>query len=148
LDRLIVPAPGRVRALPGDPDTSPNGDKALGRLLKYIPAEVISGYMTLGGLLQAANSSSPLYPVASWSLLVLGTIVTPLYLWRVGNPKGIQWVHLPISTISFVLWAYALGGPFESVQFVHGIKYERWFATFVAGAFTWVIALVWKPSTP
>jgi hypothetical protein len=57
----------------------------------------------------------------------------------------VQWVQIPISTVSFVLWAYALGGPFESVQIITGVPYEKWFATFVAGVFTWVIALVWKP---
>ena len=154
MNRLIVPAPPRVRSvrgaqladIPKAAGADAAGDKVVVRLLKYIPAEVISGYMTLGGLLQAADHASPLYFLASWFLVALGTVVTPLYLIRVGRPKGLQWLHIPISTVSFMLWAYALGGPFESVQIIAGVPYEKWFATFVAGAYTWAIALVWSPA--
>jgi hypothetical protein len=143
MDRLIVPfkPQGRAKAA-GESDA----DKAIGRLIKYIPAEIISGYMLLSGLVQSASASSPLRTPSSWTIVALGVVLTPFYLWKVGRPSGVRWWQLPISTVSFLLWAYALGGPFEKVELVIGYPYEKWFATLLAGAFSWVVALVWKPT--
>ncbi len=143
MDRLIVPfkTTGRARAA-----SESDGDKAIQRLIKYIPAEIISGYMLLSGLVQAASTSSPWRLPSSWALVIIGVVLTPIYLWKVGRPSGVSWWQLPISTVSFLLWAYALGGPFEKVELIPGYPYEKWFAAFLAGAFSWVIAVVWKPT--
>ncbi len=152
MNRLIVPRVPVARR--GEKDLKKSAQKevkesgeeqVIGRLIKYIPAEIISGYMLLSGIAQAAGASSPLQAPAQWGLVVVGAVLTPFYLWRVGNPKGVQWWHLLISTVSFVLWTYALGGPFTTVK-VFGYGYESWFATLVAGAFSWGIALVWTPT--
>jgi len=140
MQRLIVPRPAAARATA---TSESDADRALSRLVKYIPAEVISGYMLFSGLIGQDQSSS-LRLKAAWGLFWLGLLLTPLYLWRVGKPRGPQWWHLPISTVSFALWAYALGGPFERSP-VLGLGYEKWFAGLLAGAFSWIIALVWDP---
>jgi hypothetical protein len=141
MNRLIIPRPARSRA--GAVSDS-DADRAAGRLVKYIPAEIISGYMLLSGIATAASQTSNLRMAAAWGLFWLGFVLTPLYLWKVGKPTGVQWWHLPISTISFALWAYALGGPFETSKLL-GYGYEKWFAAFLAGAFSWAIALIWSP---
>jgi len=142
MDRLIIPRPpaGRATAI-GESDA----DKAVARLIKYIPAEIISGYMLLSGIVEGAAQTSPLRSLAAWALVGLGTIMTPAYLWKVGRPTGVQWWQLPISTVSFLLWVYALGGPFKTVVLVPGYPYEAWFAALLAGAFSWAVALVWRP---
>jgi hypothetical protein len=139
--RLIIPRPSATRARAA---SESDADRAIGRLVKYIPAEIISGYMLLSGIVTAASQTSNLRIPAAWGLFWLGFLLTPLYLWKIGKPTGVQWWHLPISTISFALWAYALGGPFETSNFL-GYQYEKWFAAFLAGAFSWVIALIWNP---
>jgi len=100
--------------------------------------------MLLSGIVTAASPASNFRPLAAWALFWVGLLLTPFYLWRIGHPTGAQWWHLPISTLSFALWAYALGGPFETSN-LFGYGYEKWFAAFVAGAFSWAIALVWNP---
>jgi hypothetical protein len=122
-----------------------DADQAIGRLVKYIPGEVISGYMLFSGLVAGAAQTSPLRPFAGWLIFALGLAFTPLYLWKLGRPTGVQWWQLPISTLSFALWAYALGGPFLTVN-IFGFAYESWFAALLAGLFSWGIALVWKPT--
>lgn len=142
MDRLVVPypAPGRASAV-----SDTDADKALGRLVKYIPAEVLSGYLFLSGLIGAAGPQSNLRTPGAWLLFVVGLVLTPVYLWKIGKPIGVQWWHLPISTISFVLWAYALGGPFASLEIIPGYPYESWFAALLAGIYSWIVPVVWKP---
>ena len=143
MDRLIIPrsSPRRARAL-----GESNEDQAIGRLVKYIPAEIISGYMLLAGLIDGASQTSSLRMPTAWGLFILGLILTPVYLWRIGRPVGVQWWQLPISTVSFALWVYALGGPFKMTELVPGYPYESWFATFLVGAYSWGISLVWTPT--
>jgi hypothetical protein len=156
VNRLIVPypppsRPGRSGAIaeiapvPGQP--SP--DNAAERLIKYIPSEVISTYVLLLGLIDAAAQTSPLRLPAAWGVFLLGLIMTPIYLIGVYKPRGAQWWHPVLSTVSFAAWAYALGGPFRMGRpWIEGYPYESWFAALVAGAVSWVIALVWKPQEP
>jgi hypothetical protein len=121
-------------------------DNAINRLLKYIPAEIISGYMVFAGIVDAASKESALRRPAAWGIFFLGLALTPIYLWKVGRPTGVRWWQLPISTVSFALWAYALGGPFKLGEpFMQQYAYEGWFAALAAGAFSWGVALVWKP---
>jgi hypothetical protein len=132
----------RAQGVSGD-----GGDSATQRLIKYIPAEIISGYMLLGGMTDAPKDSG--YQLgAAWGIFWLGVVLTPLYLWKVGHPRGVQWWQLPISTVAFVLWACALGGPFRmSGQFLPGYRYEDWLAALLAGAYSWIVALVWTPTS-
>ncbi len=37
-------------------------------------------------------------------------VLTPIYLWRVGSVTNI--IQLVVTTISFIVWVYTLGGPF------------------------------------
>ena len=68
------------------------------------------------------------------------------YLSNDPQVSKVQRWHLLISTISFALWAYALGGPFKiGKPILAGYPYEAWFASLLAGAYSWVVAYVWDP---
>jgi hypothetical protein len=143
MQRLISPYPPKTRAVAVSKSAP---DQAISRLIKYIPTEIISGYMLLSGIVDAASQSSNLRIPAAWLFFILGLMLTPLYLWKTGKPEGVQWWHLVISTASFALWAYALGGPFRmGPAWIEGYPYESWFAAALAGGFTWAVALAWKP---
>lgn len=144
MNRLIVP-----KTLAHHPlaPAAAGHDDAIARLVKYVPAEVIAGYTLFSGIVSGAAKGSPLEDTARWLVFASGVLLTPLYLWKTGKPRGVQWWHLPISTVSFVVWAYALGGPFVGVQIL-GHAYESWFAALLAGLFSWGIALVWNPTEP
>jgi hypothetical protein len=141
--RLIVPFPPPGRATAASESVA---DKVVGRLIKYIPAEIISTYALLSGIVDGASRASPLRELAAWGIFGLGVVLTPIYFWQAYQPRGVQRWQLLISTISFVFWAYALGGPFTMGPPLLGqYAYEGWFATLSAGAFSWAVAWAWKP---
>lgn len=89
--------------------TPPDGYKE--RLLKYIPAEVVTAYMALRGIVTGTRANSS--QIAIWVIVGIGVIGTIVYLRRsmtVPNNKQIF-----ISTIAFLIWAIAMGEPFVSL---------------------------------
>lgn len=145
MKRLVVPVRVSSRAKGVAATGEDSGDDVTTRLLKNVPAEIISTYMVLMGLLTAAPDASPMKRPAGIALVVLGAVLTPVYLRRVGGkPSREQMPQYPIATVSFVLWAYALGWPFTTFK-IFGLPHESWFATLIAGAFSWIVAIVWQP---
>jgi hypothetical protein len=87
----------------------PTKDGYFDRLFKYIPAELVAGYIFVLGVLKQLTDDGEI-KVFQWSLFVIFSILTPLYLWRVQKVLKLQ-QHV-ISLLSFIVWAFALGGPF------------------------------------
>jgi hypothetical protein len=80
-------------------------DKYWDRLLKYIPGETISLYVTLGGLLA---SRADISNKVNGALFLVCLIGTPVYLAL--GPKVTKAGQLFISTLAFGIWALATGG--------------------------------------
>jgi len=112
-------AGGNARALE-TAVTPPNVDQYKDRLLKYIPAEVVALYVTTAGVIEGSADGFP-KTAALWVVFFIGVVATPLFLRRVlGVSKSQQ---LTISTLGFLVWVFALGGPFEKIiehQSVYG----------------------------
>lgn len=87
----------------------PSKDGYFDRLFKYIPAELVAGYIFVNGTVKQITDQSSA-EVLHWILFTAFWILTPLYLWRVQKVKKIQ-QHI-ISLLSFIVWVFALGGPF------------------------------------
>lgn len=104
---MNVPAdtPTGTKQLPSKPDDYTS------RLLKYIPAEVITLYLTLTSILRSSMDTGQ---ALEWFAFAIGTIATPLYLWRLQKVHKV--VQLTLSTGAFIVWAFALGGPFANVS--------------------------------
>jgi len=83
----------------------------LDRLLKMIPAEVISLYLVGSGLIPGDQSTV----LVIWGLICLaGVVVIRAYgTADVQNALPTDWVHVAISSIAFVIWVYSMGGPFR-----------------------------------
>jgi hypothetical protein len=83
------------------------------RLLKYIPAEVITLYMALRSVVETAVGVKSVR-AAAWVIFVAGVVSTIVQLRQsmtIPNYKQIA-----ISTLAFVIWALAIGGqPFIQV---------------------------------
>ena len=82
------------------------------RVVKYIPAEVLAAWVAASGIIPSVASQRQ--QVTFWVTFALGVIFTAGWTWRQTRlpdrkPAVIQIV---ISTIAFVIWAYAMGGPF------------------------------------
>jgi len=92
-------------------------DDYLLRVAKYVPAEVLGFSILINAILdQALRNGGPAammagVPVTTIALavLILGTIMSPLYVWYV-HQKGDAWVtNAMVSFFAFPFWSYALG---------------------------------------
>jgi len=103
------------------------------RLLKYIPSEVIALYVGFNAALRIFEG----HPMIFWAqlyCLVFGAIATPLYLWRIHKVRKRS--QLAISTIAFILWVFALGGPFKYLP-----GYSPLWPALLLPSYTFLIAL-------
>jgi hypothetical protein len=143
--RIVPPKKKELQAGgPKTPSAQTTSDGYLDRIVKYIPSQVMTFYtaamvwitnpnsLTSGGQpattnananVQAAltnagaNASATAAGIGPWIVFVLGLGLTIfLTYWQtreVGKPPAYQ--QIGISTIAFVVWAYALGQPFASI---------------------------------
>jgi hypothetical protein len=84
----------------------------LDRLLKMIPAEVVSLYWVGRGFIPA---DQPIV-LTIWAVVCLvGLVLLRAYgTADMAENKPTDWVHVAISSVSFVIWVYSLGGPFAA----------------------------------
>jgi hypothetical protein len=106
-------------------------DKYKDRLLKYIPVEVVTFYLSLAAIIAAATDVPDWL---SWTIFIIGIVATPFYLrFYLQVSDRIQ---LAVSTLAFIVWVFALGGPFREVAWykpVYGGVLLPIFTFFAAG---------------
>ena len=150
MGRLVSEQPPRGKAFAA----GEAGEDYVTRVAKYIPGEIIAGYIAVIALVQAtASTGTPTRTSVILGFLVFfaGWLSTPLYLWKVGRPVGRQWYQLVISSLAFPLWAYVLGGPFESLPQVPdafgswasgvAIPYSQPVGAVLTGLYSWLVGL-------
>lgn len=99
----------------------PTEDKYADRLIKYIPAEVISVFLFTNGLLRTADKQIPpkTSEVLGWVIFGFLLIMTVVYLAGVlGVKKKLQWL---VAFVSFAVWVFSIGGPFAGLGWYHPI---------------------------
>ncbi len=148
MSRFVEPTP---LPLPNEPvataegveaqPTSSNSD-ATERIVKYVPSEIVTGYLFVMGLAQAAPEGQ-LRVLIALLIFIIGFIVTPLFLVKVYKPKREQRPQVWIATIAFPLWAYALGGPFAMPPMAS--YYQGWVGAVLVGLYSWVVGLFYEP---
>lgn len=106
--------PARAQSEPPPPTREGPDSSYFERLLKFIPGELVAAYLALDGILREAALATPVwaYWIAFGALLVL----TPLYV--IYRPIHSEFTnhsfrfHAVAATVAFVVWVFALGGPF------------------------------------
>src|SRR5438874_10304036 len=104
---------GRAPSAAGGAAVAPEEDDYLGRLAKYIPAEIVGLYVAM---MAAAPATEPHYTTVLWVIFALNAILVPIYTWIVTSrdpSKGVLWVQVLLATVAFPVWAFAMGGPFK-----------------------------------
>ena len=104
------------------------------RLFKYIPSELVAGYIFVIGVVKQLTNTSEIR-IFQWSLYVVFCLLTPLYLWRVQKVVKLQ-QHI-ISIVSFVVWVFALGGPFALCSW-----YNPVYGAILLPVFTLIVAII------
>jgi hypothetical protein len=87
-------------------------DTYFDKIVKYIPADVVGAWVAANGVVRAAN---PRPGSATLWLMFLGGLALCIvwtYVQVARTDKAAARMQTMISTGAFVIWVYALGGPF------------------------------------
>jgi len=119
--RVVAPVavPAGAAAAPAPADSQPQGDSYLTRLIKYIPAEIIAIYVIVEGFIRPGGQLHDISQQTHWLIFAGFLIATPVYTYFATRQKGASPAtgQIIISIFSFAAWAFALGGPFENLDF-------------------------------
>ena len=102
-------APAEPRGYTGPPDLA---DGYLSRMMKLVPMETIALYLILDAQLSAVRFSVPGWPVLTPPLLLFLVCLVLTFVYIRMRAKAAQAI---ISTIGFVCWMAAIGGPFREL---------------------------------
>ncbi|MBN1991374.1 MAG: hypothetical protein JW953_01625 [Anaerolineae bacterium] len=109
----------------------------LDRLLKMIPAEVVSLYIVGMGLIPAEQVTV----LTVWFVVCLvGLFVIRIY--GTADPAESlppDWTHIIISAVAFLIWVYSIGGPFAAWGF-----YVPWLGSLLVLAWTFFVPIFYK----
>lgn len=92
------------------------------RVIKNIPGDIVAGWTAILGLFgvsPGAISSDSNTTNILWIMWAALTIVTFFWTYRQTKMPSLQpaWTQIFISTFAFVIWALALGVPFNTLSF-------------------------------
>jgi hypothetical protein len=107
------------------------------RLIKLIPTEIIGAYLALDNVLVSSNAEI----IYRWALIIILVFVTPLNIFLT-TKKGTEKTatsQIIISSLSFLVWVYTLGGPFKYFGF-----YKPFQGTFILVLFTMISSWITK----
>jgi hypothetical protein len=114
--RLIDPVPRGGGLLSGE-HTREKAQAYGERVAKYVPAEIIAAYLALLSII-LSNTQANTDRRTIWLTVIfgVGTVLTPIYLWRFPGDVIIKRYHLVLSTAAFVIWVYSIrGGMFDDL---------------------------------
>ena len=106
----------KAQAAAGAPPISPGEiDTYFDKVVKYIPADIVSAWVAVTGLVSSARDV--LRQPILWVAFAIGLILTAWWTWKQAavpgrRPPATQAI---ISTGAFAVWVFALGGPFQHV---------------------------------
>ena len=141
MSRLVEPVPSGARLAGSEGELN----TYLERTAKYIPGEIIAGYLGINGILASVSTDQgSLRQLVYVMTFLLCLALTPVYFNRIakqGEPRRLQMI---LSTIAFLVWAYSLGGVFTAF----GIHIP-WLGSILLIVFTLVSgAFAPRPSDP
>ena len=91
-------------------DSSINNTKDyLEKVSKIIPSEVIAGYLALIGFVPLIKNQN-LHEGFYYGIFFLGILLSPIYLNSQADKGKPKIIHLFLSSLSFIFWAYSTTG--------------------------------------
>jgi hypothetical protein len=112
MSRWVIPDSPSLKAGVGD---QPDG--ALGRIVKYVPAEIVGAYTLVVSGLATVTAPKEFTPYVAMGILLLFLVVTIVYVLR--NTSGkVRQAHLIVSPVSFLAWGYPISSAVLGEWFV------------------------------
>lgn len=119
-DRVLIhegPRLGRADTPIPRRETGPKPDNYFDRLLKYVPAEMISAYIVLSNPVRDSFGGAQ-KNIVYWILLAVGASLTAIFAWRVLQVKRVQ--QLAMTALGFVIFVASKGDAFASFDWWKG----------------------------
>jgi hypothetical protein len=90
-------------------------DSFAGRIVKYVPADIVAAWLALVALLSAGER----YRGLLWLVWAVLLAITPIWTLRVTRAAGKPpaWAQAAVSTMAFTVWVFATGVPFSWLSF-------------------------------
>ncbi len=113
-------------------------DTYFDKIIKYIPTDIVAAWVAATGLVATAGNTVPTTTLL-WICFVVGIIFTPLWTLRQSRMPGLPpaYKQSVVSTGAFVVWVFALGGPFATLAFYHPV-----YGSLLLIAFTLIVGLI------
>ncbi len=111
-------------------------DTYFDRVIKYIPADIVGAWIAIMGLI---NSTVNVPSIILWVVFGCMVVLSALWTWRLTTePKMSPAItQTLIATGAFIVWVFALGGPFATLAF-----YRPLYGSLLLILYTLVVALV------
>lgn len=136
MPREIISKTGASAELTVGPAKSSNDFKD--RLVKLIPSEIITAYITLQGLISSRESNKQLFIIIVFACLL---VLTPLYLKYISKVDKIG--QIVFTAIAFIIWVMASGG--FKIMFPHVALFQDDFmGSILLVIYTMVIPFVYR----
>lgn len=106
-----------VKAFDGA-NTKTTPDNHLDKVAKLVPSEIVGAFLAIDNLIlsqltddvDSSNNSEIIY----WVVFIILLVATPFYVKRaITSEFKLLKSQIFVSTLAFVFWVYAIGGPFE-----------------------------------
>jgi hypothetical protein len=112
-------------------------DGYFNKLVKYIPADIVGTWVLASSLIKEASGAPT--TALLWVAFAVLLVITPLWTWRNTKPPANPpaRTQIIISTVSFAVWVFALGGPFAMLGF-----YRPVFGSLTLLFFSLVVAMI------
>ncbi|MBF6590753.1 MAG: hypothetical protein IVW57_09520 [Ktedonobacterales bacterium] len=104
------------RRIVATPDQQTPSDGYLARLVKYVPTEFITIFLTINGFVTSGQLK--LSTQQYWIVFAILLAANAIYIWRATSQKGQSpaTTQIVVATILYVVFAYSIGGPFKNMS--------------------------------
>jgi len=130
-------------------------DTYFDRVIKYIPSDIVAAWTAatgiiysqqapgVGGAAGAPGGGTRGANTALWIAFAVGTVITAVWTWRQTSEddKNPAVRQIIVSTLAFIVWVLALGGPFLSLDWY---AQNRYVGSLILIGYTLLIGIV-KP---
>lgn len=106
MGRSIVTKPKPADFQSDEPTTGgQTPDNYASQIVKLIPIEIVGVYLGISNMIQGQD-------LIQWIIFFVILVLTPFYLKRAAGVE--DKAQIIVATVSYIIWALSLGGPFES----------------------------------
>jgi len=112
-------------------------DTYFDKVIKYIPGDVVAAWVAVSALVKTANNVPR--TTVMWICFVAGLVLAAAWTWKQTHVSGQSPAvkQIVIATIAFGVWVFALGTPFDGLEW-----YRPLYASLLLILFTLVVGLV------